>query len=422
MKALKLQRRPGNQDQAAEEAVAGAEEAIPDSRLRRMGKGLALPIAAMPAAGLLLRLGQPDLIGRYAPLHDVAGVLSSAGGAVLDYLPLLFAVGIGLGLCRSKDTAGPVLACAVTYLMLSRTISVLNPHASHADTPLARQPYGALSGIVAGLLAMAVWKVVERRRIPGFAAYAIVALAAIAAGCLMGLAYPLVDKVLSAFAGAIADHAVIGGGLFGVVNRLLLPLGLHHVPSTLVWYVTGDCGNNIKGDIPCFFQARDKSAGIFMGGFFPVSIFGLPAAAIAMWHSAGPSPQMRRRAAQLLLPAAGMSAAFGITEPIELAFAFTATPLYVVHALLTGLSMAIVNALGIHSGFLFSAGTLDLVFNAPISTRPLWLLPIGVVYGALYYVIFRFAITRFDLRTPGRTPAGETEADTLPNRQEGTTA
>ncbi|GAA3086264.1 hypothetical protein GCM10020000_86120 [Streptomyces olivoverticillatus] len=236
-------------------------------QLRRMGQSLALPIAAMPAAGLLLRLGQKDILGRYQALHEVAAVLSGAGSAILDYLPLLFAIGLGLGLSRSKEPHGPVLACVVSYLVLSRTLLTLT--GGHPDTPPARMPYGALSGIVAGLLALAVWKVIERRRIPGFAGYGLVALCAADSGSLLALAYPAVDQALTAFANAVSGHAVVGGGLFGFVNRILAPIGLHHIPNALVWYVTGDCGNNVRGDIPCFFQQHDPHAGIFMGDSSP---------------------------------------------------------------------------------------------------------------------------------------------------------
>ncbi|MGW2686278.1 PTS transporter subunit EIIC [Streptomyces sp. NPDC001414] len=392
-------------------ASAGAGGAEPSTgrarftgRLRRMGQGLALPITAMPAAGLMLRLGQDDLLGRVDGLYRAAAVLSGAGGAVLDYLPVLFAIGVALGLARGKDHAGPVVACVVSYLVLSRAVLVLNPlPADQLGTPPARWPYGALTGIVAALLAMAVWNRVDgRRRIPPFAAYGIICVAAVTAGSLLGLAYPAVDHALTASTAAVADHPVLGGGIFGFFNRLLLPLGLHQVPNAVVWYVAGDCGNGVRGDIPCFFQQHDPHAGIFMTGFFPVSMAGLPAAAIAMWRSA--LPENRRRVAGLLLPAAAMSAIAGVTEPIELAFAFTAAPLYLVHAVLTGASLALVNALGIHSGFVFSAGALDYAFNYPISTKPLLLLPISAGYGALYYVLFRFLITRFNLRTPGRIP------------------
>ncbi|TLQ39493.1 hypothetical protein FEF34_39130 [Streptomyces marianii] len=375
------------------------------ARLRRMGQGIALPIAAMPAAGLLLRLGQDDLLGRYERLRTAASIISGAGAAVLDYLPALFAVGIALGLNRAKDAAGPVLAALISYLVLAKVVLVLNPlPADQLDAPPARWPYGALAGISAALLALAIWKRIDasRRRIPPFVTYAIVAVAATLAGSLLGLAYPAVERALTASATAVSDHAVIGGGVFGFLNRLLGPIGLHQPLNAVVWYLTGDCGNGVKGDVPCFIQEHSPTAGVFMGGFFPVYMAGLPAAALAMWRSA--LPEHRRRVGALLLPAAALCSLTGVTEPIELTFAFAAFPLYLVHAVLTGLSLALVNLLDIHAGFVFSAGAIDYVLNFSISQRPLLLLPLALVYGALYYGIFRFAITRFNLPTPGRTP------------------
>ncbi|MFF8786770.1 PTS transporter subunit EIIC [Streptomyces sp. NPDC015125] len=376
--------------------------------LRRMGQGLSLPIAAMPAAGLLLRLGQPDMLGHVAGLRQFAAVVSGAGAAVLDYLPLLFALGLALGLSRSADAAGRLLASTVSYLILTRVVLVLNPlPPGKLDTPPARWPYGALLGIIGPLLALAVWKLAERRKrgMPPFAVHALVALTALVAGTLLGMAYPAVDRTLTAVSEAVADHAVLGGGAFGFLNRILLPLGLHQVPAAIVWYVTGDCGNGVKGDVACYLTQHDPHAGIFMGGFFPIAMFALPAAALAIWRSA--PPLHRRRVAALMLPAAAMSALTGITEPIELAFAYTAPALYLAHATLTGLSLALVNFLGIHAGFFFSAGAIDYVFNYPLATRPLLLLPIGMIYGVLYYGLFRFTITHFNLRTPGRAPDDE---------------
>lgn len=374
----------------------------PPSAARRIGSSLALPVAAIPAAGLLLRLGQPDLLGRWRALHTLAVVLSASGGAVLDYLPLLFAAGIGLGMRRGGDPAGPVLACVVAYLMLSRTVLVLDPMpAGQPDNVPARWPYGALAGIIAGLLGVALWRLVERRRVPAFAGYGLVAVTAAGGGWLLGLCYPAVDRGLTWFGASVAGHPVIGGGLFGVLNRSLVPFGLHQIPSSVVWYLTGTCSGGYVGDIPCFLH-RDRHAGIFQGGFFAVAMCGLPAAALAMWRSA--PPDQRRAAAQILVPAAVMSAVFGVTEPLEFAFVYISGRLLCVHAVLTGLSLAIVNAVGIRDGFVFSAGLSDYILNFHLATRPLWLLPIGAGFAAVYYTVFRFMITRFDLPTPGRGP------------------
>ncbi|MFI8932588.1 PTS transporter subunit EIIC [Streptomyces sp. NPDC053474] len=407
---------PSAVDKPGRTASAPPEATTLTGRLRRMGQGLALPIAAMPAAGLLLRLGQNDLLGRVDGLHQTAEVLSGAGSAALDQLPALFAVGVALGLNRSKDhVAGAVLASLISYFVLARVVLVLNPlPAEQLGAPPARWPYGALTGIVGALLAIAVWKhTAGRRRIPPFAVYALVTLAATAAGSLLGLAYPAVERALTASASAVADHAVVGGGVFGALNRLLGLVGLHQPLNSIAWYLAGDCGSGIKGDVPCFIQAHDPDAGIFLGGFYPVYMAGLPAAALAMWRSA--LPEQRHRVGALLLPAAALCTLTGVTEPIELSFAFVAFPLYLIHAVLTGLSLAIVNLLDIHAGFVFSAGLIDYALNYSISARPLLLVPLTLAYGAIYYTIFRFVISRFNLRTPGRTPGFDDEGTREPS-------
>lgn len=371
---------------------------------QRLGQSLALPVAALPAAGLLLRAGQPDLLGRWRPLSTLATVCSAAGSGILDNLPLLFALGIGLGLPRGRDRTGPVLACAVAYLVLAHTLLALCPiPAGQPDNVPTRWPYGALGGLIAGLLAVYVWQWVERRRIPAFAGYALVAVIAAGSGWVLSLAYPAVNRGLTAGASATAHHAVIGGGMFGFLNRILIPVGLHQVPNTVVWWLTGKCRGGVTGDIPCFLHG-DPHSGIYLSGFFPIAMFALPAAALAMWQCA--PPDQRRAAAQILLPAAVLSFAFGITEPMEFAFCYIAFRLYFIHAVLTGTSLALVNWLGIRDGFIFSAGCADYLFNWDLATKPLWLLPIGAAYAVVYFLLFRFAIVRYNLPTPGRARAG----------------
>ncbi|MEU5900230.1 PTS transporter subunit EIIC [Streptomyces venezuelae] len=394
-----------NLARAEADAAAQPSKAALLDRMRRLGQALALPIAAMPAAGLMLRTGQEDLLGRFAALHTTAKVISAAGAAVLDNLPLLFALGVGLGLARETNKVEPVIASVLSYLVLAQVLLVLNPlPTDQLGTPPAQRPFGALAGILGGLLGMITWRKTHRHRlIPPFVGYALTAAAAALAGVGLGLAYPAVDHALTTAADSIADHAVVGGGLFGFLNRLLLPLGLHTPINLVVWYLTGSCGDNVTGDVPCFL-AHDPDAGTFMTGFFPIAMGGLPAAALAMWRAA--HPDHRRRVATVLLPAAALCALTGVTEPVELAFAFVAFPLYLIHAVLTGLSLALTNWLGIHDGFVFSAGLFDYAFNFPIATRPLLLLPLTLLYAAVYYMLFRYLIVRFNFRTPGR------EADT----------
>lgn len=369
--------------------------------LRRLGEGLALPVATLPAAGLLLRIGQEDLLGGISAIAPAAAVVSAVGGAVLGYLPLLFAVGAVFGLGRDRDPHA-ALAAIVAYLAISHACLQLNPLPSDKlDTPPSQQPYGALTGILAGILAALLWRRLTARKVPAFAAHAVVLVVALVLGSALGLAFPAVNEGLVWLAKQLTAQAVVGGGVFGVLNRGLLPLGLHQIPNTIMWFVAGECSNGVRGDIPCFLVAHDPAAGSFTTGFYPIALGALPAAAIAMWRTA--LPDQRKRTGQLLGTAALMSFCFGVTEPIELLFAFSAWPLYIAHALLTGTSLALVNALGIKEGFVFSAGALDFGLNFSIATRPLLILPIAVAYAAVYYVLFKWAILRFSFRTPGRS-------------------
>ncbi|MGC5264054.1 PTS transporter subunit EIIC [Streptomyces cyaneofuscatus] len=354
-------------------------------------------------------MGQEDLLGGVSAIAPAAAVVSAVGGAVLGYLPLLFAVGAVFGLQRDRDPHA-ALAAIIAYLAISHACLQLNPLASDKlDTPPSQQPYGALIGILAGILAALLWRRLAARKFPAFAAHAVILVVALVIGTALGLAFPAVNEGLVWLAKQLTAQAVVGGGLFGVLNRGLLPLGLHQIPNTIMWFVAGECSGGVRGDIPCFLVAHDPAAGSFTTGFYPIALGALPAAAFAMWRTA--LPEQRKRTGQLLGTAALMSFCFGVTEPIELLFAFAAWPLYLAHAVLTGTSLALVNALGIKEGFVFSAGALDFGLNFSIATRPLLLLPIAAVYAAIYYVLFKWAILRFNLPTPGRSINHEQATD-----------
>jgi PTS system N-acetylglucosamine-specific IIC component len=222
----------------------------------------------------------------------------------------------------------------------------------------------------------------------------------------MSFVYPLFNNGLTSVGETVSDHSVAGGGVYGTVNRLLIPLGLHHILNSVVWFIIGDY-NGAQGDLNRFF-AGDPSAGIFMTGFFPIMMFGLPAAALAIWHEA--KPENRKVVGGVMVSVALTAFVTGITEPLEFAFLFVAWPLFVVHALLTGTSLALVNALGIHHGFTFSAGAIDYLLNFGKATHPLWLIPIGLAYSVIYYFVFRFVIRKWNLKTPGREDDPEAES------------
>ncbi|GLZ52398.1 PTS transporter subunit EIIC [Actinomycetospora sp. NBRC 106378] len=391
--------------------------------LQRLGRSLMLPIAALPAAGLLQRLGQDDLLGGVAAFKNVATVLTGAGGALFDNLPLIFAVGIAIGWARRSD-GSTALAAVVGYLVLAGVFTALSPvllpGRLDSKGEQATIDYGVLGGILVGLVAAVLWQRYHRIKLPTYLAFfggrrfvpIVTALVSMLLAVVLALLFPLFNAGLTALGNAVAANAVVGGGIFGAANRLLIPLGLHHVLNSVVWFVLGDY-DGAHGDIARFF-AGDPTAGTFMTGFFPIMMFALPAAALAIWHEA--RPEQRKVVGGIMASVALTSFLTGITEPLEYAFVYVAWPLYVVHAVLTGTSLALCNALGIHDGFTFSAGAIDYVINVGQATRPLWLIPIGLGYAVVYYVVFRVVIRRFDLRTPGREQEGEASVSADPTR------
>lgn len=381
--------------------------------LQRFGRSLMLPIAALPAAALLLRLGQDDLLGRFEPLVNVAHVIGAAGGALFDNLPLLFAVGISFGFARKGD-GSTALAAVVGYLVITEVFKVMSPLVLGTAEVNGKVPeinFGVLTGIVMGLTSALLWQRFHRTKLPDWLGFfggrrlvpIITAGAAIVLGVLMAFIYPLFDRGLTAVGEGVADNDVVGSGIYGFLNRLLIPLGLHHILNSIVWFILGDY-NGVQGDLNRFFEG-DPTAGVFMTGFFPIMMFALPAAALAIVHEARPS---QKKVVGGIMFSTGLTAFLtGITEPLEFSFMFIAWPLYLFHAVMMGTSMMLTNALGIHSGFGFSAGAIDYLLNFGISTNSIWLIPIGLGYAVIYYVVFRFVIRKWNLRTPGR----EEEAD-----------
>lgn len=390
--------------------------------LQRLGRSLMLPIAVLPAAGLLLRLGQDDLLGGVEALKQPAAVLAAAGGALFDHLPMIFALGIAIGWARRSD-GSTALAALVGYLVMDGVFTALSPvllpGVLDSEGEQATIDFGVLGGIVAGLVAALLWQRFHRTTLPTFLGFfngrrlvpILTAVSMMVIASVLSLVYPVFNAGLTGLGNAVGENAVVGGGVFGLVNRLLLPVGLHHIINSVVWFLVGDF-NGVHGDLSRFF-AGDPTAGTFMTGFFPIMMFALPAAAMAIWHEA--RPERRKVVGGIMVSVALTSFVTGITEPLEYAFVYVAWPLYLIHAVLTGTSLALVNALDIHSGFSFSAGAIDYVLNFGQSTRPLWLIPIGLAYAVVYYVLFRFVIRRWNLRTPGREDdeaTGTTGTDT----------
>jgi PTS system N-acetylglucosamine-specific IIC component len=265
--------------------------------LQRLGRSLMLPIAALPAAGLLLRLGQDDLLGGVGSLKQVAAVLSAAGGALFDNLPLIFAVGIAIGWARKAD-GSTALAAVVGYLVLDGVFTAMSPlvldGVLDSKGEQAVVNYGVLGGIVTGLLSAILWQRFYRTKLPTFLGFfngrrlvpILTAVTMMVVAVLLSLIYPLFNTGLTALGNAVNANTVVGGGVYGVANRLLVPLGLHHILNSVVWFILGDF-NGTHGDLNRFF-AGDPTAGTFMTGFFPIMMFALPAAALAIWHEARP--------------------------------------------------------------------------------------------------------------------------------------
>ena len=399
---------------------------LPLQSLQPLGRALMLPIAVLPIAGLLLRLGQPDLL-------DIPFV-AAAGAAIFDNLGLLFALGIGFGLARDNNGAAG-LAGAVCFLVATRgaeTLLKVPPDtvagmtkdlAAMADEAWRTKAIAKLSvpiGILSGLLAGGLYNRYATIKLPDYLAFfggrRFVPILCGASGLVLagviGSAYADINAGVDTLSRAVIGSGAIGLFVYGVLNRLLIVTGLHHILNNVAWFIVGDY-HGTTGDLNRFF-AGDPAAGAFMSGFFPVMMFGLPAACFAMYRSA--RPERRKAVGGMLLSMALTAILTGVTEPIEFSFMFLAPMLYAIHAVLTGVAMALMNALGIKLGFGFSAGAFDYALNFPKATKPLLLFPIGAVYALLYYGIFRFAIVRFNLKTPGREddPVGEEIAEVAP--------
>jgi len=370
--------------------------------LQQLGRALMLPIAVLPIAGLLLRLGQPDLLNWTA--------MASAGDAIFSNLGLLFAVGVGVGLARENHGAAG-LAAVVGFLVTTRAVETML-HAAPGSLAKLSIPVGLLSGVIAGV----AYNRYSNITLPSYLSFfggrrfvpIVSGLAGLLLGAILGFAWPVLERGMDSASQAILGAGSIGLFAYGLLNRILIVTGLHHILNNFAWFIVGDY-HGATGDLKRFF-AGDPTAGAFMSGFFPVMMFGLPGACLAMYHTA--RPERRAAVAGLLLSLGLTSLLTGVTEPVEFTFMFLAPVLYALHAVATGLAMVVMHVFGVHLGFSFSAGLFDYVLNFSRAQRPLLLLPIGAVYFGLYYAVFRFCIVRWNLATPGRDIE---DADAVPH-------
>ncbi|MCM3585336.1 N-acetylglucosamine-specific PTS transporter subunit IIBC [Mesobacillus maritimus] len=380
--------------------------------LQRIGRSLMLPVAVLPAAAILMGIGygiDPSGWGEGSP---AAAFLIKAGGSIIEHIPILFAVGIALGMAKERDgsaaLSGLVAFLVITTLLSSGTVAMLQGIEAEAVDPAFEKIENAFVGILSGIVASLMYNRFSHVKLPDALAFfsgkrlvpIMTAFFMLLVSVVFFFLWPFIYSGLVSFGESIAKLGAAGAGLYGFFNRLLIPTGLHHALNSVFWFdVAGinDIGKFWSGD------GVKGVTGMYQAGFFPVMMFGLPAAALAMYHTA--KTKKKKQTASLML-AAGFAAFFtGVTEPLEFAFMFLAPMLYLVHAVLTGLSLAIAAAFNWTAGFGFSAGLIDFVLSSqlPLANQPYMLLVQGLVFAVIYYFVFRFFITKFNLKTPGRT-------------------
>jgi len=393
--------------------------------LQRLGRALMLPVAALPAGGLLLGIGYwLDPTG-WGANSVVSAFLIHAGGTILDNMGILFAVGLAFGLSKDQNGAA-ALAGMVGMLLLSR---MLAPDAAEGFlgrelTDVQYQAFrranngNAFLGILTGCISAFIYNRNYQRELPAalsfFSGRRLVPILTVACMSVVAIAmlfvWPVVFGALAAFGEWFAGMGAFGAALYGFFNRLLIPTGLHHALNSVFWFDL--VGIN---DLGRFWgpvvEADIGTVGMYMAGFFPVMMFGLPGACLAMYRNA--KDKSKKVVAGLML-AAGFTAFFtGVTEPIEFSFMFVAPVLYLIHAVLTAISMFVVATFQWFAGFNFSAGFIDFFLSIPVpyAINQFWLIPFGIFYFFVYFFIFNFAIKKFNLKTPGREDDEDLEAE-----------
>ena len=385
---------------------------------QRMGRSLMLPVATLPAAAILVG------IGHWLPENWAAAQFLQAGGnAILTNLALLFAVGLGLGMSQDKDgsaaLAGVVAFIVPTYVLAPAQVStLLGITTAKVDPAFAAISSNVFIGIIAGLVAATMYNRFHEVKLPMAISFfsgkrlvpIMAALTMLVISLILLFVWPPIYQALVAFGKFIVGLGAVGAGLYGFFNRLLIPTGLHQALNSVFWF-------NVAGinDIGNFWASKGTRGitGMYMAGFFPVMMFGLPAGAYAIYRNA--RPERKKETASLMLAAGFASFFTGVTEPLEFSFMFVAWPLYVIHAVFTGLSLAFAAAMRWTAGFTFSGGLVDFILSlkVPIANQPLMLLMQGVVMAVIYYFGFDFAIKKFNLMTPGREAVATNNATTV---------
>ena len=399
--------------------------------LQKLGKAMMLPVAALPICGILMGLGYalaPAAMGAAGATEGFAYVLGvfliKAGAALIDNMAILFAIGVGVGLAKDNDgTAG--LAGMVSYLMITTllnpgTVSTIAPGMIASEinqVAFAKIGGNAFIGILAGIVGGISYNKFKGTKMPDVLAFfsgkrsvaIVTAVVSIVVAAILLFVWPVIFGGLVALGNAIVGLDAVGAGIYAFLNRLLIPTGLHHALNNVFWFDTIGLG-----DLSAYWGAKTSadmgwSVGMYMAGFFPCMMFGIPGAALAIIQTA--KPGKRKNAIGIVGSAAVCAFICGVTEPFEFAFMFLAFPLYVVYAALYGIFTTIAVALGFRAGFCFSAGATDLIFSAslPAAANTWLILPLGAAAFIVFYFVFKFAITKWDLKTPGREDDQEGE-------------
>ncbi len=403
--------------------------------LQQVGKALMLPVALLPAAGILLALGSmfqnPQFLAS-APMfgagwfQQIALVMKECGGIVFANLPLLFAVGVAVGLAGGEGVAG--IAAIVGFLIMNKTMGILSgvtkemvgTSPAYADVlGIPTLQTGVFGGIIMGVLAAQVYKKYHTLELPAYLGFfqgkrfvpIMTALVAIITGIIMTFIWPYIQGGLTAFSQNMIDaNRTLAAFVFGIIERSLIPFGLHHIFYNPFWFQFGEwtnsAGTMFNGDFNIFMAQYNEgvkfTAGTFMTGKYPFMMFGLPAAALAMYQEA--KTNKKKIVAGILASAALTSFLTGITEPIEFTFLFVAPVLYGIHCVLAGFSFMIMEILNVKIGMTFSGGVIDYLLYGVVPNRTAWwlVIPVGLVFAVVYYFLFRFAIRKWNLMTPGR--------------------
>lgn len=392
--------------------------------LQKLGKSLMLPVACLPVASILMGIGywiDPNVMSGLADPSAISAFLVKAGGALIDNMGILFAIGVGVGMSDDGDGTAALAALVswltITTLLAPATVGFLKGIPVEDVGAAFNKIQCQFIGIVAGIIGANCYNKFKNTKLPDALAFfsgkrsvaIVTSFVSCVAALILLIIWPVIFNGLVTFGTAIISTGAVGVGIYTFLNRLLIPFGLHHALNSVFWFDVA--GINDIGNF--WGSAGGGTLGVtgqYLTGFFPFMMFGLPAAALAMYHCAKDN---KKKIAYGLLLAAALSSFFtGVTEPLEFAFMFLAPVLYVIHALLAGITAAVTVMFPVRAGFNFSGGFVDwfLSFKAPMAQNVWMIIPIGLVVAVIYYIVFRFAITKFNLKTPGREDEDDDEA------------